>query len=167
MALYSYALHDQGINGSSLRKGHPKNSVIMYGFSLSLRTPFDEGQHHITSNRVWSICYADLGCDAATNLIYQACIDKDTKPASKPLKVEFGFFRVNQPDQGIDGSGDQAVYFKYNIEDARIVSVEFFMDNVSDKAGTRSEYIRVGYIFSKIAATYTKGGVGMADQWKQ
>jgi type VI secretion system Hcp family effector len=159
----------KGMTGSNKRGGHPANSTLISAFSIDVKTPFDEGHHAITQSRVWGVARARAIIDAATFAYYQALIDKDHTDKSKPLEVQFGFFRANQAESGIFGKGENGPYYTIDLKDARVIDVCFRMEDVRDSSkgggGMLSEYLEVAFIFREITGTYTDGNKTFNDKW--
>jgi len=169
--MHAYALFTPGCDGSNLKAGMPKKSILMSSFNLDVDTPFDKGHAAVTQARVWSPCTAKLIVDAATYALYNALITKD-KAGSKPLTVEFGFYRAPQTTQGIYGKGESEPYYKITLRDAYIINLHFVMEDVRVQStgtggGMLSEFLEVGIIFREIEGVYTDGNKSFNDKWNQ
>jgi type VI secretion system Hcp family effector len=166
--MHAYML-TKTIDGSNKRGGHPAKSTLISAFELDVRTPFDEGHHAITQSRVWGTAKARAIIDAATFAYYQALIDKDHTDKSKPLEVEFGFYRANQAESGVEGFGESKPYYTIGLKDARVIDVCFRMEDVRDSAkgggGMLSEYLQIAFIFREATGTYAQGGKTWNDKW--
>jgi type VI secretion system Hcp family effector len=170
MAIDPYVMVEK-FEGGSVKNGHPKNSSLLFNFTHVVSTPIDPVAGHVTNRRHHELIVADILIDASMYQYYQGIIDKDQDAATKgKFKVEFGFFRTNQPNLGADGSGESAPYLKINLENAFIAHVEFIAGDTRETTGPqagagRNEMIRVKFAYDKIMWTYTKGGKSAQDSW--
>jgi type VI secretion system Hcp family effector len=165
MALEAYILVD-GFEGTSKKTGHPAKSSILHKVEYDLVTPTDEVHHTITGNRQHSSVAVELLIDASSYQYWQACIDKDKQDKGKRLKVKLGFFRTNQDNIGLWGAGETKEYYTIELADALVKSVSFRQgDKTQEGGGTRSEYLRVEFVFRQITWTYMNGNKASTDAW--
>jgi type VI secretion system Hcp family effector len=165
---YGYVAVD-GWKGSNTRKGMPAGSSLMTKFDLRVYTPFDPGAGAVTQSRIWGTANCRTVVDAATYQFYTAIKEKDTNAAAKPLKVTFGFYRPDQPSNGMPGKGDQQEYYIISLEGAYVVDVKYGMEEVSMSStgggGVLGDFLEVAFIYHKITGKFVPGSNNWDDSW--
>jgi len=158
----------KGFEGTSKKAGHPKGASIVHSVSHSVNTPIDAVHGALTGRRNHNPIKVGLLIDASVYQYYQNLIDKD-KTGSTKLDVELGFFRSDQTNIGLEGNGENGVYYKINLKDAICVGIDYWMGdsrgNVVGQAPMRQEYIEVTFIYREIHWTYAKGNKESVDKW--
>jgi type VI secretion system secreted protein Hcp len=166
MALDAYILVG-GFEGTSKKGGHPAKSSIVHGVQHTVQTPIDSTHGSVTGRRVHAPLVVSMTIDASVYQYYQNVIDKD-KDGSKKLDVEIGFYRPNQENIGLWGSGEAKPYFKINLKDAFVSQINFRMPDARAQGGAeanRQEYLEVTFVYREIHFLYTNGNKESVDAW--
>jgi len=157
--------------GTSKKTGHLKNSSIVHAVYHKLETPVDTAAGAVTHRRQHGLMVVEALIDSSVYQIYNAVIDKD-RDGTKKLAVTLQFYRTNQDNIGLWGAGENAPYYKIQLTDAFVTTVEFVMgdtrstSNVGGGAAAgRAEYLRLSFAYRQIEWTYMNGNKGTTDAW--